>query len=218
MSLRSVLTLALLLSAGCSNAAEQSSKSTVKDTALITAASQGKISEVQSKIKAGSDVNVKNAEGQTALMAAASNGKIEALKALLTAKADLNIKDTEKQTALYYAITNEQSAAALLLIEAGADLKSLNEMDDNAATLASSLNDIKILNAILKKDPSVINKANSNGKTALMEAARHGTKKTISILLTAGADKTLKNKNSQTALDIAKKAQNEDAVQLLSGK
>jgi ankyrin repeat protein len=51
-----------------------------------------------------------------------------------------------------------------------------------------------------------------------MRSVRNSSSEVIEFLLKNGAQKELKNSQGQTALDIAKKAQNQDAIRLLSNK
>lgn len=179
---------------------------------------KGELEAVQKGLDSGFDINQINKKGETLLMTAAANGHKELTKHLISKKASLNVKDNDLNTALYYAITNEESETAKLLIEAGADLSSLNKLDDTALILATSVNDNNTMKLALEKDVTLINKANKEGKTALLEAARHGSIETVKILLSAGADKQMKNKNGKTPLDIAKKTQNNAVARLLSSK
>ncbi|CAM4671452.1 unnamed protein product [Lepidochelys kempii] len=60
------------------------------------------------------------------------------------------------------------------------------------------------LTALCTHSPSLINEAAENGWTALMYAARNGHFEIVQILLEKGCDRSIVNKSSQTALDIAK--------------
>ncbi|MGZ3768162.1 MAG: ankyrin repeat domain-containing protein [Bdellovibrio sp.] len=191
----------------------------VPDTAeVFEQAAKGQLAPLQLSLDSGFDVNQINKKGESLLMTAAANGKTDSVKYLISKKANINLKDNDQKSALYYAITNEEHEIAKLLIDSGADLNSLNEIDDTALILASSVNDANTMKLILQKDPNLINKANKEGKTPLMEAARHGSSETVKILLSAGADKLAKNELGKTSLDIAKKAQNHDVVRLLNAK
>ncbi len=154
------------------------------------------------------------AQGLTALMKAASEGQLDTVKKLSKTQ-NINTRDQEKQTALYYALINGHTESALFLIDQKADLKNVNDREDSALTIATSLNNHKVMLALLKKDAALINKVSLSGKSPLMEAARFGNRQTLEILLGSQADITLKNKNGQTALDIAKKAQNKTSIELI---
>ncbi|WP_373998322.1 ankyrin repeat domain-containing protein [Bdellovibrio bacteriovorus] len=216
MNLFRLALIACMVFAGSVSSAAGSKK--LVDDKAFELAYAGKTKELQKSVDAGININKPNEKGETLLMTAASSGQIDVVKFLLSKKADVTIKDKDQKTALYYALTNEQPEVSKALIEANAPLNDLNELGDNALTLASSLNDHATMKVLLAKDSTLVNKGNSEGKTPLMEAARHGNAETIKILLDAGADKKAKNSSGKTALDIATKAQNQKAVTLLSAK
>lgn len=70
-------------------------------------------------IKAGADVNARNAKGSTALMIAAFHGHLEAMRTLLDSGADRFLKNRDGQDAAGYArLQGHSSAEALLLRDA----------------------------------------------------------------------------------------------------
>jgi len=182
---------------------------------LLKAASTGDTQTLNSLIKTKVNIDEKDPKGNTALMIAASNGQKKAAKLLMENKAAVNIKNQMGQTALYFALINEQNDIAIDLINQGADLDNISDDGESALIIATTANANEIMNTIIKKMPSLVNKASNSSTTPLMEAARFGSAKTINILLKAGANKKLQNQNGKTALDIAIKAQNEDAIHLL---
>jgi ankyrin repeat protein len=102
------------------------------------------------------------------------------------------------------------------LIEAGAKTDVLGgENKNNLVFMAASVNATKTLQLLIKKAPDQINAKNKNGDTALHEAARFGSEKTLEILLKAGAKKDLGNNQGKTALDIARSINNEVAMKIL---
>ncbi len=62
--------------------------------------------------------------------------------------------------------------------------------------------DIAEIKRILKKNPQLINTQNRNGETALHYAAMNGYVFITKLLLQHGADRSVKNRSNQTALDI----------------
>lgn len=159
------------------------------------------------------------ADDLTPLMNAANDGDKKTVESLIKAKADINAKDPkEKRTALYFAISNEHKDVIKVLIDNGASLENLSEGQETALFMATTTNNNDLMKTVLKKNKKLINTPDSEGTTPLMEAAKYGTKKTVEILLNAGAKKDLKNKLGTTALEIAKENQNEDAIKALSPK
>lgn len=214
------LSLALVAQTACASGSNASTNSAKKETAtptnpLLNASAEGDLKSITSLVTSKVDINVKDKAGHTALMLAASNGHKDAAKFLLTNKADVNIKDDEGQTALYFALINDQAEIALDLIREGAAIDDISGEGDSALLIATTANQNDVMNVLIKKKPSLVNKASNASTTPLMEAARFGSAKTVSILLKAGADKKAKNQNGKTALDIAIKAQNDEAIKLL---
>lgn len=185
------------------------------ESPLLNASAEGDIKTLQGLLKAKSNLNEKDKTGHTALMIAASNGRKEVVKILLENKVDINIKDDEGQSALYYALIGEQPSIALSLVEQGASLDDISGDGESALLVATTANANDVMSLVIKKKPSLVNKASNFGTTPLMEAARFGSAKTVRLLLKAGANQKLKNQNGKTALDIATKAQNDAVVKLL---
>jgi ankyrin repeat protein len=159
------------------------------------------------------------ADSLTPLMSAANEGDKKTVQALIKSKADINAKDPEqKRTALYFAISNEHQEVIKLLIDKGASLENLSEDRETALFMATTTNNNDLMKTVIKKNKKLINIPDSEGTTPLMEAAKYGTKKTVEILLNAGAKKDLKNKLGSTALEIAKENKNDDAIKALSPK
>lgn len=96
----------------------------------------------------------------------------------------------------------------------------LNDLQETPFTLTALNGNIQVLGIIAIPARTKINHQTTSGWTALMFAARGGVtggnyKKIVERLLAMGADKSLKNKNGETALDIAKGAKATDIVKLL---
>jgi DnaJ domain/Ankyrin repeats (3 copies) len=66
------------------------------------------------------------------------------------------------------------------------------------------------------QDSSLINKADSSGKTALIWAAKRNCSAAVKILLSKGADPTIKSSNGFTALEWAKWYHNYDSIVMLN--
>lgn len=211
------LSLALTVQTACAGAAKKESAAVAAvNSPLLSASAEGDMKALTSLFKSKVNINAKNKAGYTALMIAASNGQKEAAQFLLKHKADVNIKNEDGQTALYFALIAEQSDLAIEMIQQGAEIDDVSGEGDSALLIATTANQNDVMNLLIKKKPSLVNKASNASTTPLMEAARFGSKKTASILLKAGADKKAKNQNGKTALDIAIKAQNDEVIQLLS--
>ena len=82
---------------------------------LIAAAISGNIAELKSQINAGTDINLKDNNGQTALMHAAYKGNVAIVQLLLENNADPNIEDKDNWTAFRYAEEFSKTDVAELL-------------------------------------------------------------------------------------------------------
>jgi ankyrin repeat protein len=183
---------------------------------LITAAKEGSLESLKGLLKNNIDINQTDAEGNTALMLALANEHSDLAKLIIESNPNINLKNKDGQSALFIALINELPDLALTLVKKGAGLSSINGDGDSALQVATTANANEVMKLVIKKKSSLVNKLTKNGVSPLMEAARFGSGATISILLNAGADKKVKNKNGKTALDIAIKAQNEEAIQILT--
>jgi hypothetical protein len=71
------------------------------NVSLHVAALQGNIEAIRQHIKAGSDLNEKDAYGSTPLIVAVTFGKTEVARALIEAGADMKVRDNYGSTPLF---------------------------------------------------------------------------------------------------------------------
>lgn len=187
---------------------------------LIAAAEVGDLAQVKKLVAIKTNnLNAQDQTGATALMLAAINGNLEIVNFLIKAKANLELKSNEGETALTFAVSNDQSEIATALINAGANTNVTMAGDEGDNILIRSvLSDKKLRDLVLKKNPQLINKKNKLGETALFQAARFGTADDIQYLVKNGANKSVKNSEGKTALDVAKAENNTDTIKALSAK
>ncbi len=106
------------------------------NTALIIAASLGKVNFIHFLIDHGADVNGKNYNGETALHRAAQSGNNEIIDILFNAGADLNIPDFTGKTPLMQAVVAERRFAVERLVTLGAYTDWRDKNGDSALRLA----------------------------------------------------------------------------------
>ena len=106
------------------------------NTALMIAASLGKVNFVHFLIDNGADVNNKNYNGETAMHRAAQGGNNEIIDILFAAGADLNIPDFTGKTPLMQAVAAERRFAVERLVTLGAYLNWRDKNGDSALSLA----------------------------------------------------------------------------------
>jgi uncharacterized protein len=89
--------------------------------ALIPAAGKNDLTQVQSLLEKGADVNAKDNDGMTALMGTSFEAHFDVAKLLVEKGADVNIKSKDKDTALMAASANGQTRIVELLKAPGAN-------------------------------------------------------------------------------------------------
>jgi len=182
----------------------------------LEAAGSGNVTLLKKYKTQKSSFDTQDTHGINPLMQAVATGQKSVVDYLLQQKANLELKNQNGDTALVMAIANDQDQIAVKLIESGAKIDVLGgESKNNLIHMAASVNAEKTLELLTKKAPEQINAKNKNGETALHEAARYGSEKTLKTLLNAGAKKDLTNNEGKTPLDIANSIQNKAAIKLL---
>jgi len=89
---------------------------------LHQAARSGDVALLQSRLKAGADVNARDKNGRTALMDAVAADQVDAMRVLIAHGANLNAAAHNGQTPLIEAAAGGHLDAARLLVSSGADL------------------------------------------------------------------------------------------------
>lgn len=151
-------------------------------------------------IGAGADVNKDGSTGFTPLMVVSD---LAVVKLLLERKADVNLStyNSQHSTPLHEAIWKPQVAS--LLIAAGAGLDARNN-DGNTP----------LLEAVLR----IARNVDENGEVESGGEAEKDLKaclETVSLLLKAGADRSVKNADGQTALSVARNSKNRKLIEML---
>ena len=164
---------------------------------LISAAEAGRVDEVRRLLDSGADVNEKiGGVTFTALMLAVKGGHIEIVKLLLEAGADPNasfgVAHVGFFTPLNLAVGGQfknRLEMIDVLVAGGALLNPPPEFDYSPLMTAISMNDIEMIQALLKRG-SDVNWEDNFGNTALESAATDGNRSAtiVRLLLEAGAD------------------------------
>ena len=94
-------------------------------------------------LRAGTDVNLSDFDGQTALMFASAGGQIGVMELLLNSGAKVNVQDRTGMSALHLA-KNAQTAG--LLLRNGADLRLTNNAGETALEMAVRRNNEPLAN------------------------------------------------------------------------
>ena len=169
---------------------------------LIIASEKGDISVVKATIRAGVNVNKKNAHGEVALRFAAENGYTEVVNELIKAGADVNASNNNGATALKYAAEKGHLKIVEDLIKAGADVNASNNKGSTSLQVAAEKGHLEIVKVLVEAGAD-INASNNNEGTALTYAAENGHLNIVKAFIENGADvKKMKN-DGTTALKYA---------------
>ena len=155
---------------------------------LFKGARNGNEQDVQKAIDFGVQVNrVSGDEGDPPLILAARNGSMGVLRQLLDAGAIIDARSsTRLETALYSAIFHGHEEAALLLLSAGANPNLAAANRDFPITLASRMNRLHVVRALIQSRARV-DSHDTDNNTALIYAAMRGSLPIAQALIDAGA-------------------------------
>jgi serine/threonine-protein phosphatase 6 regulatory ankyrin repeat subunit B len=166
-------------------------------------------------ISAGADPNI---GPFPPLILATMGGRVHTVNALIRSGADINATadvpvdedgGTANLNALMMALSpaegdsDEYEKVALALIDAGIDLSYVSDDGSLAVHHAANLGMLKALSAIIHKLPEMVDARDGSGNTPLIAAASNNQVGAIQVLLRVNADRTIRDSEGKTALDIA---------------
>lgn len=148
----------------------------------------------------GGDPNLKSAEEQPVIMWAIQNQAWAVYDLLLAHRQfDPNMSNANGETPLMYLAILGENQRAQELIAKGAQVQRLGW---TPLHYAASKGQVKTAELLLQKG-ALVNSPAPDGTTALMMAARSGSRPMIQLLLQRGADPTVLNLNQLSAADWA---------------
>ncbi|XP_011053650.1 PREDICTED: kinase D-interacting substrate of 220 kDa isoform X1 [Acromyrmex echinatior] len=183
-------------------------------TALILAATKGKIHFVRELINHGADVNAEDADNWTALLCAAKEGYTEICLELLEHGANLEHRDMGGWTALMWATYKGKSATVTMLLGRGADVNAHGNFHISSLVWAAGRGYTDIVKDLIAHGAKV-NVGDKYGTTALIWASRKGNIEIVDNLLKAGANVDTAGMYSWTALVVATLGNHVEVVSLL---
>ncbi|XP_065840903.1 histone-lysine N-methyltransferase EHMT2-like [Oscarella lobularis] len=155
---------------------------------------------------------------RTLIHAAAKKGSVELLAAFKVAKGSLNILDrTKKKSPVFYAVEANHLPAVKFLYEQGADFSLEDYEGKSLLHCAAGSADVSMIDFLVKNCSKLIDKKDRDGWTALAWATdrEKDTTEAVDLLLSNGADATIKDFQGNTSLHWAVSACEMDAVKLL---
>jgi quinoprotein dehydrogenase-associated probable ABC transporter substrate-binding protein len=198
-------------------------------TPLLNAARQRKDAMIKLLIELGADVNRPDGSGLTPIVAAAMRDHVPSIKVLVENGADIEQPGPQGFRPLALSIAESKYEAAKALMENGADVSAASGADgltplmliaaqtspaEGARFLPGSARPSDIAKGLIERGAKV-NAQSNNGVTALMIAATHNSAPMIGLLMDAGADPAVKNKQGKTATDVAEMNGNLEAAQAI---
>jgi len=194
-----------------------------QDTSLISrlldAARTNNVSALQSALQQGVPVDSRDGQGRTALLVATHANAVAAARALIAAGADVNAKDDIEDSPYLYAGARGRLDILKMTVAAGADLKSVNRFGGTALTPAAHYGHVETVRYLLTTDVDV-DQINNLGWTALLEAVILGDggppyQKIVSLLLDAGADRSIADRAGVTPLQHAQQNGYSEIIKIL---
>ena len=169
---------------------------------LFKGASKGNEQDVQKVIDFGVSVNRVDGDEDPPLILAARNGSMGVLRQLLDAGAIIDARSsTRLETALYCSIFHGHEEAALFLLSAGANPNLAAANRDFPITLASRMNRLHVVRALIEHRARVDSHDRDNN-SALLYAAMRGSLPAVQALIDAGASDAA-GEDDRTALMFA---------------
>lgn len=188
---------------------------------LIYASENGDTDAVRSLLLEGASVDFKDREGRTALMAATQKNQISAVKLLLDAGSDVNTRDITMLTPFICAGANGFHEILSLMLSYEPDLGKVNRFGGTALLPSSEKGYLKTVQRCL--DAGIpVNHANNLGWSGLLEAVILGNGGRLysliaELLVKAGADPHLKDRDGKSSLEHAKDFGQEKVYSILAG-
>src|SRR6185295_7942514 len=181
-------------------------------TPLQLAAINGSVATAQALLKAGANPNVALPEGETILMTAARTGQPDLLKVLLDGGAELNVREKwYGETALIWAAAENHPAAVQLLLDRGADVnqasapltfarrrngQSLLPLGSWTPLMYAARENALDAGRVLTAAHADLNAIDPDGATALVIAIINANYDFAALLIDAGADPNIVDKDA----------------------
>lgn len=184
-------------------------------TALMWAVKGNKVDAAKALIDAKANVNVKDRTGKTALTIAAESKSLDATKLLLANGADVASRDQIGGTPLTWAAGMGSPETVAALVETGADINVVDANGLSPLLWAAGIGSPDTVKYLLDHKATITIADNITGDTALMRAARSGKPESLRLLITAGGDVNIVNKQGLTPLLVAAQSGTPEKVRLL---
>jgi uncharacterized protein len=187
---------------------------------LHAAAANGEVAEIEKLITEGENPNLQDSKSRTPLLVAAFRKHYGAVEALLKRGANANARDMQGFDILTLAAVNNDMQLLKLALDNGANPRLVTgPLDGTALISAAHLGHVEIVRALIDAKAPLDN-VNRMGWTALLIAVVLGNNsknhiETVDLLVKAGADTGIKDRQGATALDHARTRGYQDMIKIL---
>jgi len=173
-------------------------------------------STVQDLLRRGFDPNTLDTHGTPGLSIALQADSLRVAAVLIrTPETNVNLRNAHQETPLMFAALRGQVEMARALIARDADINHPGWTPLHYAASGSSKYQTDIISLLLEHS-AYIDAASPNGSTPLMMAAQYGTSESVALLLSEGADPSLRNQLRLSAVDFALRAERKDVAQSIA--
>ena len=190
------------------------------NAALLAAAARGDTDGVVRALGAGADIEARDTSRRTALTLAAAADHVPVAKELVRRGADVDAIDGQQDTP--WLITGVTGSVAMgeVLLSGRPDLTIRNRFGGISIIPASERGHVDYVRWVVRHGVDV-NHINNLGWTALLEAVILGDgsaryQEIVHILLGAGADRSIADRDRVTALDHARRKGHDAIAQILA--
>lgn len=200
-----------------------------KKSAMMWAAMVGRLDMVQALLAAKADAKALDIDGNTALLMACkrnpgswSSESEDMVRSLVASGSAVNVKDKNGLSPLYFAAVNGSPKTVKFLIDAKADVKAVNPANSEtilmAACQVADNNDFVEIIKLLNSAGVDINAKDAKGNTALILTAGKGMPRICETLIGLKADVNARNTKGESALEMAFRVSNLQAITMLQSK
>lgn len=175
------------------------------DRQLLASAKTGTAQQVEALIRQGANIEAQTTDGRTALCEAASGNNLAVVAVLLAKNANPNASTSDGRTSLM--MTGSPPIAKLLIAHhANVDSRTadgLTALMYQGTSYSKEPALQEVMTTLLLANGADVNAVDSNGGTALFDAAGSGKLGIVRLLLKHGADVAIRNAKGVNAIDIA---------------
>ncbi len=182
-------------------------------TPLHNAVMHDSFDATQKLLEAGAKVNVVDVNGWTPLHYAASNSDVQFTKLLIEKGAKVNAVDLNDRTPLFAASMSSEEELVNLLVKNGAKINHTDNEGVSILDIAIINDDADMIKCLVTNGAKI--GANIDNTTPLEHAAELGKLQAIEALIQVGSSLHHKNTQGKTAIELAFKAGELGAVNML---